>query len=234
MSSKTFCRRSTSARRASSPMCPAPPSKTMSKSRAASTTRPSTPWRSTSPARTSKKAASPSATMPDMSARVVAACREAPKAAHHQALAQPDRHQENARRYIEAGTDAFAVINTLMGMAIDVKTRHPSSATSKAVCRARPSSRSRYSRCIRWHEVAQRTTSRSSAKAASQTRPMPLSSCSPAPPPSASARHCSTTRWCARRSTTALRSISANGLSSVQELVGTLDAPKKTIAACAC
>ena len=28
--------------------------------------------------------------------------------------------------------------------------------------------------------------------------------------------------------------LAANGLSSVQELVGTLDAPKKTVAACAC
>jgi hypothetical protein len=30
---------------------------------------------------------------------------------------------ENARRCIEAGSDAFAVINTLMGMAIDIETR---------------------------------------------------------------------------------------------------------------
>ena len=31
----------------------------------------------------------------------------------------------NARLCIEAGTDAFSVINTLMGMAIDVRTRRP-------------------------------------------------------------------------------------------------------------
>jgi dihydroorotate dehydrogenase (NAD+) catalytic subunit len=31
--------------------------------------------------------------------------------------------RENARRCIEAGTDAFAVINTVMGMAIDLRTR---------------------------------------------------------------------------------------------------------------
>ena len=30
---------------------------------------------------------------------------------------------QNARRCIEAGTDAFAVINTLMGMAVDVETQ---------------------------------------------------------------------------------------------------------------
>jgi dihydroorotate dehydrogenase (NAD+) catalytic subunit len=33
--------------------------------------------------------------------------------------------RENARRCIEAGTDALAVINTLMGMAIDVATARP-------------------------------------------------------------------------------------------------------------
>jgi len=32
---------------------------------------------------------------------------------------------ENARRCIEAGTDAFAVINTLTGMAIDIEERTP-------------------------------------------------------------------------------------------------------------
>jgi dihydroorotate dehydrogenase (NAD+) catalytic subunit len=31
----------------------------------------------------------------------------------------------NARRCIEAGSDAFAVINTLMGMAIDIESRSP-------------------------------------------------------------------------------------------------------------
>jgi dihydroorotate dehydrogenase (NAD+) catalytic subunit len=33
--------------------------------------------------------------------------------------------RENARRCIEAGTDALAVINTIMGMAIDVAARRP-------------------------------------------------------------------------------------------------------------
>ena len=32
---------------------------------------------------------------------------------------------ENARRCIDAGTDGFAVINTLMGMAIDIEQRTP-------------------------------------------------------------------------------------------------------------
>jgi dihydroorotate dehydrogenase (NAD+) catalytic subunit len=61
---------------------------------------------------------------PEMSARVVAACRKATKKPLITKLSPNQTHiQDNARRCIEAGTDAFAVINTLMGMAIDVRTR---------------------------------------------------------------------------------------------------------------
>ena len=63
---------------------------------------------------------------PDMSARVVEACR---KATDKPLITKLSPNQtdigENARRCIEAGTDGFAVINTLMGMAIDVNTREP-------------------------------------------------------------------------------------------------------------
>lgn len=63
---------------------------------------------------------------PDMSARVVAACREVTRKPLITKLS-PNQTDigENARRCIESGTDAFAVINTLMGMAIDVETRKP-------------------------------------------------------------------------------------------------------------
>jgi len=63
---------------------------------------------------------------PDMSARVVAACRKATKKPLITKLS-PNQTDiaENARRCIEAGTDGFAVINTLMGMAIDIETRRP-------------------------------------------------------------------------------------------------------------
>ncbi len=61
---------------------------------------------------------------PDMSARVVAACR---KATRKPIIAKLSPNQtdiaENARRCIDAGADSLAVINTLMGMAIDVETR---------------------------------------------------------------------------------------------------------------
>jgi dihydroorotate dehydrogenase (NAD+) catalytic subunit len=63
---------------------------------------------------------------PDMSARVVKACR---KVTQKPLITKLSPNQtdiaENARRCIEAGSDAFAVINTLMGMAIDINTRKP-------------------------------------------------------------------------------------------------------------
>jgi len=63
---------------------------------------------------------------PDMSARVVAACRAVTKKPLITKMS-PNQTDiaENARRCIEAGTDGFAVINTLMGMAIDIETRKP-------------------------------------------------------------------------------------------------------------
>ena len=63
---------------------------------------------------------------PDMSAQVVAACRRVTKKPLITKLSPNQTDiRENARRCIEAGTDALAVINTVMGMAIDVGTRRP-------------------------------------------------------------------------------------------------------------
>jgi len=63
---------------------------------------------------------------PDMSAQVVAACR---RVTRKPLITKRSPNQtdirENARRCIEAGTDALAVINTIMGMAIDLETRRP-------------------------------------------------------------------------------------------------------------
>ncbi len=63
---------------------------------------------------------------PEMSARVVAACRGVTKKPLITKLS-PNQTDiaNNARRCIEAGTDGLAVINTLMGMAIDPETRKP-------------------------------------------------------------------------------------------------------------
>lgn len=63
---------------------------------------------------------------PEMSARVVAACRKETKKPLITKLSPNQTDiRLNARLCIEAGTDGFAVINTLMGMAIDVKSRRP-------------------------------------------------------------------------------------------------------------
>jgi dihydroorotate dehydrogenase (NAD+) catalytic subunit len=64
--------------------------------------------------------------VPEMSARVVAACRAVTKKPLITKLSPNQTDiKENARRCIEAGTDAFAVINTMMGMAIDIEKRRP-------------------------------------------------------------------------------------------------------------
>jgi dihydroorotate dehydrogenase (NAD+) catalytic subunit len=63
---------------------------------------------------------------PDMSARVVSACRAVTNKPLITKLS-PNQTDitENARLCIEAGSDGLAVINTVMGMAIDARTRRP-------------------------------------------------------------------------------------------------------------
>ncbi len=63
---------------------------------------------------------------PEMSARVVEAVRtQTEKPLITKLSPNQTDIQENARRCIEAGTDGFAVINTLMGMGIDIESRTP-------------------------------------------------------------------------------------------------------------
>lgn len=63
---------------------------------------------------------------PEASGRVVAACRNATKKPLIAKLSPNQTDiQDNARHCIEAGADALAVINTIMGMAIDVERRAP-------------------------------------------------------------------------------------------------------------
>ena len=63
---------------------------------------------------------------PEMSAKVVAACR---RQTSKPIIAKLSPNQtdirENARLCIEAGCDGLAVINTIMGMAIDIEDRKP-------------------------------------------------------------------------------------------------------------
>ena len=71
---------------------------------------------------------------PAMSARVVEACR---RATNKPLITKLSPNQTdiagNARVCIEAGSDAFSVINTLMGMAIDSESRKPIAIPMSAV-----------------------------------------------------------------------------------------------------
>ena len=64
--------------------------------------------------------------VPEMSARVVEACRRVTGKPLITKLSPNQADiRENARGCIEAGTDAFAVINTVTGMALDLASRRP-------------------------------------------------------------------------------------------------------------
>src|SRR6185369_4396740 len=63
---------------------------------------------------------------PEMSAKVVEVCRRATKKPIITKLSPNQTDiKENARQCIEAGTDGFSVINSMMGMAVDVRSRRP-------------------------------------------------------------------------------------------------------------
>ncbi len=63
---------------------------------------------------------------PNLSARVVEACRPMTQKPIITKLSPNQTHiAENARRCIEAGSDALAVINTIMGMTINLHERRP-------------------------------------------------------------------------------------------------------------
>lgn len=109
----------------SSPTCPAPPSRNITRSPAASTIPRWRQWRSTSPVPTSRKAAWRSATIPPCRPGWWKPADAPPGAPDDQAIPNETDIAGNARGCIEAGTDAFAAINTLMGMAIDVERREP-------------------------------------------------------------------------------------------------------------
>jgi len=82
---------------------------------------------------------------------------------------------ENARVCIEAGSDGLAVINTVMGMAIDIERRAPVLGNVRGGLsqRSSPSRFSRLSRCMRWRAG---TMCRLLGKAASRRRTMRSSS----------------------------------------------------------
>jgi dihydroorotate dehydrogenase subfamily 1 len=141
---------------------------------------------------------------PDMSARVVAACRAITRKPLITKLSPNQTDiRENARRCIEAGSDALAVINTFSGMAIDVRTRRPVIGNIQAGL-------SRSSRCTRFTRSPHPCEFPSLARGASRRPMMPSSSWWRAPPPWESARRFFTIPWCARRSMRGSQTICAS------------------------
>lgn len=70
---------------------------------------------------------------PAMSARVVEACRaQTNKPLITKLSPNQTDIADNARRCIDAGTDGFSVINTLMGMAVDIEQRRPIIGATRA------------------------------------------------------------------------------------------------------
>ena len=143
--------------------------------------------------------------------------------------------RENARRCIEAGTDALAVINTVMGMAIDVKTRRPvignvqgglSGPAIKPIALLKVMQVAEVARphgipIIGQGGIARREDALEFIIAGATTVGVgtalfydPL--------------------VCKKINAGIAEYLAANGMASVTELVGTLDAPKKTIQACYC
>jgi len=223
-------RRSTSARRASSPTSAVRPSRTTSRPRAASTTRPSTPSRSTSPARTSRKAACSSQRAGDVGARGGGL-----RAVTTKPIVTSSRRtrptQENARRCIEAGSDGLAVINTVMAWR--------STSGPPAGHRQHPGGLSAGDQADR---APQGDAGRGGGAAA--RRPVigqggicnaedALEFSSPARRPWASALRCSTTRWSAEDQRGIAAYLAANGMPPSPSSWHARR-PKKQVAACAC
>ena len=175
--------------------------------------------------------------VPEMSARVVAACRAVTTSRSSPSSRPTRRTSARARGVcIEAGSDGArrdqhddghgdrredtaAGHRQHAGRALGPGHQADRTAQGDAGGRGRAAARHPDHRPGR-HPDRRRTRSSSSSRARRR---------------SASGPRCSTIRSCARRSTPASREyLAANGMASVGELVGSLDAPARTIQACYC
>ena len=136
---------------------------------------------------------------PDMSARVVEACR---RHTSKPIITKLSPNQTdialNAKQCIEAGTDGFAVINTVMGMAIDAETRRPIIGNVKAGLSGPAIKPIALLKVNQVYEVAKPHGVPIIGQGGIVT-----ATDSPARPPSVSAPRCSTTRWPVARLTPA-------------------------------
>jgi len=173
---------------------------------------------------------------PDMSARVVAACRAVTRKPLITKLSPNQTDiRENARRCIEAGSDALAVINTVMGMAIDVKTRKPvignvqgglSGPAIKPIALLKVMQVAEVARPLGVPIIGQ-----GGIVSAQDALEFIIAG--------ATTVGVGTSLFydplvCRKINAGIAEYLAANGMQSVRELVGTLDAPKKTVQACTC
>ncbi len=173
---------------------------------------------------------------PDMSARVVEACRRVTRKPLITKLSPNQTDiRENARRCIEAGSDALAVINTVMGMAIDVKTRKPvignvqgglSGPAIKPIALLKVM---QVAEVARPHNVP--IIGQGGICSADDALEFIIAG--------ATAVGVGTALFyephsCKRINDGIAGYLAANGMKSASELIGSLDAPKKSVQACAC
>jgi dihydroorotate dehydrogenase (NAD+) catalytic subunit len=173
---------------------------------------------------------------PDMSARVVEACRRVTRKPLITKLSPNQTDiRENARRCIEAGSDALAVINTVMGMAIDVQTRKPvigniqgglSGPAIKPIALLKVM---QVAEVARPHNVP--IIGQGGVCSAGDALEFIIAG--------ATAVGVGTALFyeplvCRKINAGIAEYLAANRLAGVHDLAGTLDAPKKTIVACAC
>jgi dihydroorotate dehydrogenase (NAD+) catalytic subunit len=171
-----------------------------------------------------------------MSARVVAACRAVTKKPLITKLSPNQTDiRENARRCIEAGSDALAVINTIMGMAIDVKTRRPVIGNVQGGLSGPAIKPIALLKVMQVAEVARPLGIPIIGQGGILTAQDALEFIIAG----ATTVGVGTSLFydplvCRKINDGIAEYLAANGMGSVHELVGSLDAPKKTIAACAC
>jgi dihydroorotate dehydrogenase (NAD+) catalytic subunit len=173
---------------------------------------------------------------PEMSGRVVEACRAVTKKPLITKLSPNQTDiRENARRCIEAGSDALAVINTVMGMAIDVKTRKPIIGNIQGGLSGPAIKPIALLKVMQVYEIARQHN-------------VPIIGqggiCSPDDALEFIIAGSTTVgvgtslfyepHSCKRINAGVADYLSANKMAAVGELIGSLDAPKKVVQACAC
>jgi dihydroorotate dehydrogenase (NAD+) catalytic subunit len=173
---------------------------------------------------------------PDMSARVVEACRRVTKKPLITKLSPNQTDiRENARRCIEAGSDALAVINTVMGMAIDVKSRKPvigniqgglSGPAIKPIALLKVM---QVAEVARPHNVP--IIGQGGICSADDALEFIIAGATTVGVGTALFYE---PHSCKRINDGIAAYLAANGMESVSALIGSLDAPKKSVQACAC